>query len=72
MPLSARYLYEGGEVNNTIGLSALLLMVVLLGTAKTVHNAARESLKLRFEKADLIEILEMEKNRVEALNLDLR
>lgn len=70
--VSVRYIYEGGEVDIMIGIGALVLAAVLVGAGRVMHNTVIETLKLRYERADLIDTLMREKATVEALNEDLK
>ncbi len=72
LPLAGRFLYEGGNTHFSVALVILGLVVVILSTAKRIHAINQASLRLRFEKDDLIESLAEEKTRAEKLNDHLR
>jgi len=57
VPLSCRYIYEGGQVPVAIGIGAIVFAAALMGTARATHNSLMEALKLKFEKNDLVESL---------------
>lgn len=70
-PLSARYFYEGEEVQGITGVVILLFAVVLILTARRMNLSITESLLLRFEKTRLIESLTEEKIRAQRFSEDL-
>jgi PAS domain S-box-containing protein len=72
LPPAARFLYDGGEVGLTMGIVTLLFAVVLVLTGRMIHRVNADSLRLRFEKIDLIGSLTEEKARAEDLNDSLR
>lgn len=68
VPLAGRYLYENTEVHVIMGAAILLFGMVLIVTGRRMHLANTESLRLRFEKTDLIDSLTEQKARAEKLN----
>ncbi len=72
LPLAGRFLYEGGNTHFACASVVLGLVVVILLTARRIHDVNVGSLRLRFEKDDLIESLAEEKTRAERLNDHLR
>lgn len=68
LPLVGRYLYEGDEIHLTMGTLLLIFMVYLMGTTGRMHRTVIESLKLRFEKKALIDVLTDEKEATQKLN----
>jgi PAS domain S-box-containing protein len=70
-PLSIRYFYEGGEINLFIGASIMIFATVLVLAGRQINSVVTESLRLQFEKNDLVESL-IEQHRVaEHLNENL-
>jgi PAS domain S-box-containing protein len=68
LPLSARYFYEGDEVNIIMGAVILIFGIVLVFTARKMHEVNSHSLMLGFENNDLIGNLRAEideRNRAE-------
>ena len=68
LPLSARYFYEGDEVNIIMGAVILIFGIVLVFTARKMHEVNSRSLMLGFENNDLIGNLRAEideRNRAE-------
>jgi PAS domain S-box-containing protein len=72
LPLSARCFYEYDFLHMIMGLVMIIFCLVLLETGRQVHNITSESLRLRFEKNDLIESLVRQKTVAEELNQHLR
>ncbi len=72
LPIVGRHFYEGAFLNIITGSSILTLALLLVYLGNQMHVVARDTLKLRFEKNDLINSLLEEKARVERLNLDLK
>jgi two-component sensor histidine kinase len=72
VPLSARYFYEGGEIQMFMGAVILLFAVVLCLTGRQMNILNTNTLQLGFEKNDLIESLTEQKNKAEQLNEKLR
>ena len=71
LPLSLRYFYEGGETNIFIGAYILLFAGVLLITGRLMHRFVINSLKLQFDKTDLVESLSEQKRVSDLLNQEL-
>ena len=71
LPLSLRYFYEGGETNIFIGAYILLFAGVLLITGRLMHRFVINSLKLQFDKTDLVESLSEQKKVSDILNQEL-
>ena len=71
LPLSLRYFYEGGETNMFIGAYILLFAGVLLITGRLMHRFVINSLKLQFDKTDLVESLSLQKRVGGILNQEL-
>jgi PAS domain S-box-containing protein len=72
LPLVCRFLYEGDDTHVTMAALLLIFMLYLVGSTGRMHRAVIESLKLRFEKSELIEVLTEEKEATEKLNKALR
>jgi PAS domain S-box-containing protein len=72
LPLAGRHFYEGEFINIIVAVGILTLLLLLVYLGNQMHEVARDTLKLRFEKNDLIDSLVEEKARVERLNLDLK
>ena len=60
IPISILYLCQGDEFHLTIGAVILLFGLVLVLTGRHMHDLSAESLRLKFEKDDLIEQLKDE------------
>jgi signal transduction histidine kinase/CheY-like chemotaxis protein len=52
-----------------LGLVAIVFLLVHIGFARTAHRTTTESIRLRFEKLDLVEQLTLEKERAEAASV---
>lgn len=72
IPLSGRCFYEYDFLHLIMGLVMIVFCVVLLEIGRQVHNITSESLRLRFEKNDLIASLVRQKTVAEELNQHLR
>ncbi len=70
-PLPLRYFYEGGETNVFIGIYILLFIGVLLIVGRLTHRFVINSLKLQFDKTDLVESLSEQKRVTDVLNQEL-
>ncbi|HTY26374.1 MAG TPA: PAS domain S-box protein [Desulfomonilaceae bacterium] len=70
-PLPLRYFYEGGETNVFIGIYILLFIGVLLIVGRLTHRFVINSLKLQFDKTDLVESLSEQKRVTDILNQEL-
>jgi two-component sensor histidine kinase len=67
VPLSARFFYQGQEVDVFIGICMLILAAALVMTGKQMNAAVTESLKLRFENKDLLDSVTGQKRIAENL-----
>lgn len=67
IPLSARFFYQGQEVDVFIGIVLIILTAALLMVGKQMNTAVTESLKLRFENKDLLESVTEQKRIAENL-----
>ncbi|MEW6113015.1 MAG: PAS domain S-box protein [Thermodesulfobacteriota bacterium] len=72
LPLAARYLYVGEEVQVTIGCVIVLFALALLLTGRRMNLANTNSLRLGFENSDLVASLSEEKQKSDLLNENLR
>lgn len=72
MPLTLRLLFEGQDMHMAMGAMSLVFMGLMLVTARRVYETTLESLRLRFENTDLLEVLAKEKEATETLNVDLK
>lgn len=72
LPLSGRCFYEFDFIHLIMGFVMLVFCVVLLETGRQVHIITSETLRLRFDKNDLIESLVRQKTVAEELNEQLR
>jgi two-component system, cell cycle sensor histidine kinase and response regulator CckA len=64
-PVSARYIYHGGEIDLAIGVAAIIFAIALIGAAYATNHALTESLTLRIERDDLIGSLRTVQNQLE-------
>jgi PAS domain S-box-containing protein len=71
-PLSARLLMQDQTMHMAMGLMALLFMVLMVLTTRSMYQTTLTSLKLRFENSDLVGVLGQGKAATEALNLELQ
>ena len=71
-PLSARLLMQEQTMHMAMGLMALLFMVLMALTTRSMYQTTLTSLKLRFENSDLVGVLGQGKAATEALNLELQ
>ncbi len=72
LPLIARLLYLGGNLQYVMGALSFLFMTMMLVLAHRLHETTLASLSLRFENSDLVAVLAREKTATEDLNRDLR
>ncbi len=72
LPFAGRCVYEADYVHVIMGGVIVVFSAVLVATGRHVHYMTADSLRLGFEKSDLIESLEEEKARAEELNENLR
>jgi PAS domain S-box-containing protein len=70
-PLSLRYFYEGGEANTFVGTYVLLFGGVLLIAGRLMHRFVINSLKLQFDKTELLRSLTEQKRVSDTLNQEL-
>lgn len=63
VPLSARFFYQGKEIDLFIGVVMMILTAALLMVGKQMNTAVKESLKLRFKNKDLLESV-LEQKRI--------
>ena len=66
VPLIGRYFYEGTQAQVTMGLLLSIFMVYLLGAAHRMHAMVTESLTLRFQNQELVEVLTDEQEKLRA------
>ncbi len=71
LPFSARFLYEGGKSGTVIGAVILLFAAVLIITGRRLHKANEDSLRLGYEKDQLVDSLWSQKVVAEDLNRSL-
>jgi PAS domain S-box-containing protein len=71
LPLSGSFFRAGSEFSVTMGAVLLLFAVVLVVATVHINRVLLESLRLRFEKDDLLESVFKEKEKVEELNGEL-
>lgn len=71
LPIPIQFFLQGGDINITIGLMAVLFLIVMTVTARRINTISRASLNLQFENRNLIDFLTVEKKRAEKLNKDL-
>jgi PAS domain S-box-containing protein len=71
LPLSIRYFYEGGAINFFIGVSIMIFATVLALAGRQINSVVTESLRLQFEKDDLVESLIGQQSVTEHLNENL-
>lgn len=71
LPLSLRYFYEAGEINLFIGVSIMIFATVLVLAGRQINSVVTESLRLQFEKNDLVESLIEQQRVAEQLNENL-
>jgi two-component sensor histidine kinase len=67
VPLSARFFYQGQEVDVFIGIVMMILTAALVMIGKQMNEAITESLKLRFENKDLLDSVTEQKRIAENL-----
>ncbi|MFC1833672.1 PAS domain-containing protein [Thermodesulfobacteriota bacterium] len=72
LPLAARFAYEGNELSVTLGFVICLFAMVLAHTGNRLHSMLWESLRLRFEKNDLIGSLSTEVQERKRMEVALR
>jgi PAS domain S-box-containing protein len=65
-PLSARFIYEGGQLQILLGAVGVVYTTAVIGSARALHNFISETIRLRFEKDGLIESLQTARTRLEA------
>ena len=72
LPLSGRFIYEFDEFHLTIGGAILLFAGALLLTGRRMHTVYSDSLKLRYDKEELVEDLEHEIARRDEIGKQLK
>jgi len=72
LPLSARFFSSGDEVHVLMGAVVALFATVLVALGGHIHGVETDTLKLRFQKIDLIHSLFERKAIAEALNVRLQ
>ena len=72
LPLSGRFIYEFDEFHVTIGSVILIFAGVLLLTGRRMHSIYADSLRLRYDKEELVDNLEHEIARRDVLEEELR
>ncbi|MBI5571252.1 MAG: PAS domain S-box protein [Desulfomonile tiedjei] len=66
LPLGGRLLFDGGDIFAMMSVAVLVLILALIGTGGAVHRMVSESIRLRFEKDDLLASLESARQELEA------
>ncbi len=72
LPLSGRFIYEFDEFHVTIGCVILLFAGALLLTGQKMHGVYADSLRLRYNKEELVEDLKQEIWRRDRLEAELK
>ncbi len=72
VPLSGRFIYEGAETDLYIGGVIFLFTFILLLTARNIEVANEKSLRLMFEKDDLVDSLTAKTQKLESLSGTLK
>ncbi|MEW6137438.1 MAG: response regulator [Thermodesulfobacteriota bacterium] len=67
LPLSVRFLYEGGETGLKTGIGILVYAGFLAFVSRRLHRMNKSFLALRFEREEFIATLSQEKAKAEAL-----
>ncbi len=71
VPLSARFFYEGQQINLFCGSVMMILATALVSAGKQMNAALAESLTLRYQNKDLLESVTEQKRIAENLNKSL-
>jgi hypothetical protein len=71
VPLSARFFYEGQQIDLFLGSVIMILATALVGAGKQMNAALAESLTLRYQNKDLLESVTEQKGIAENLNKTL-
>ncbi len=71
LPFSGNFFFRHDEFNIVMGIAILVFGAVIVTSTLRVNRANIETLKLRFDKDELIESLVDEKEKVESLNSNL-
>jgi two-component sensor histidine kinase len=71
VPLSARFFYEGQQINLFLGSVIMILAAALVSAGKQMNAALAESLTLRYQNEDLLESVTEQKGIAENLNKTL-
>lgn len=72
IPITTRLFVQGGNIPTAMGIMMLLLMTLVLIAVRSLHIGIITSLKLGFEKRDLITYLTTAKEHAEKLNEKLQ
>jgi signal transduction histidine kinase/DNA-binding response OmpR family regulator len=72
LPLAERVALMGGYLSQTLLVMILLFSLFLVSSARRYHQTLIRSLELGYANADLVASLTREKERIGALNADLR
>jgi two-component sensor histidine kinase len=67
VPLSARFFYQGQEVDTFVGIVLLVLAAALLMTGRQMNDALTEGLRLRFQNKALLDSVTEQKRIAENL-----
>ncbi len=71
VPLSARFFYEGQQVNMFLGSVIMILAAALVSSGKQMNAVLAESLTLRYQNKDLLDSVTEQKRIAENLNKNL-
>jgi two-component sensor histidine kinase len=71
LPLSARFFYEGHQINLFLGSVIMILAAALVSAGKQMNSALAESLTLRYQNKDLLDSVTEQKGIAENLNKNL-
>ncbi len=72
LPFCVRYIVEGDGIQMTIGIAGLVFTGALVGTGMGMHTATVDTLRLRFDKTDLVNNLTVQTKRSEQFNEELQ
>lgn len=72
IPIIIRFFSIGGDIYIAMGGMTLLFGIVLLVTAKRMHNIIVKTLKVQFENKELLSSMTIEKENAEKLNKELK
>lgn len=68
MPVIVRMTLESGTIYMAMGIIGTIFMLVLIGTARNLNRTLTESLRLQFEKSDLVDELTEARTQAESAN----